>query len=695
MAEEKLPSVIDWINTFSDLSRDCKSIKDLADGVLMLEAMMKIAPDCVDDADFNGSPGSDVSLRLTNLKAVIIAIEQFHSNVLGFDCDLSDSDLEAIANEDVPETVKLAGRILGCAVQCSDKSTFVARIMGMDQNSQAQLMVMIDEAINASQAGSYDDAYDDDRDAGSFSEGSDMDSPSKNSQMEDIESLRRERDMLSRRVSELEDTNASLQQQTGQIREKSMELLKEDRKKAERVKAKEVERLKMAKNALSRREIELQERVRELTYKFEDATNRLEMHRKQSESTVMKLQQDVEAQTDQLDILRAQAARLPKVEAQLNLHKQQLESAADIRDQMHELEQQNQKYLSKMLDMESDVDTIPLLKKQLDEQNGQLVDLKTGTTELEMQLQRKEQQVKDAEKRRKKLEAKANEDVKRAERAEQQVAGLMRQLENVGSGASTSLADASLSGPHAREQMVRLQRQNKQLQAALDKGAAGGSDGKAAMLRQQLEDAQQQRTQMEARLSKLLQENIVCRRERDQALATGTSSNGSSRSSASSTAQSERMAELAATIQRQQQAIGEIEHFRDMVPALKDKLKSKQRELEKKGLEQAKLENYVKQALNHANKTVKQSQMKYKNSLRILKNQIEQKQKEITYFSNMLEKSKTTHKREERLLMSAVYKIGLDLNSRLLRKDAAGSKSDVSTRPRSWLGQRRAEQRAQ
>ena len=42
--------------------------------------------------------------------------------------------------------------------------------------------------------------------------------------------------------------------------------------------------------------------------------------------------------------------------------------------------------------------------------------------------------------------------------------------------------------------------------------------------------------------------------------------------------------------------------------------------------------------------------------------------------------------------MSSIYKIGLDLNSRLLRNEAIGVKSDP-LQPKSWLGRRRAERR--
>ena len=87
----------------------------------------------------------------------------------------------------------------------------------------------------------------------------------------------------------------------------------------------------------------------------------------------------------------------------------------------------------------------------------------------------------------------------------------------------------------------------------------------------------------------------------------------------------------------------ELETLRNQMVALKEKLKEKQRSLEKR-CGTGETRNYVKQALAHANRTVKQSQLKYKNSGNG-KSQIEAKRRDYD-FAGMLEKSKAAHKRE-------------------------------------------------
>jgi DNA repair exonuclease SbcCD ATPase subunit len=385
---------------------------------------------------------------------------------------------------------------------------------------------------------------------------------------------------------------------------------------------------------------------------------------------------------DELDVMRAKLANMSKLEVQISKYKKRVEGMNEIQEQMEELEAQNQEYLEKMLNMEAEVETIPILKRQIEEKQSQLVKQSSNVTKFEMELMSKDEELKDFRRKYESSEAKLKDVLKRANLAESRISELDLAGADSDDGVGIVIENQIKKGvsPKTREMIARLERKNKSLETELEKFRSGGNGGVMTTTstnsesKSQIELLRRENKTLKSEMSARLREKLELQNELDGVkLKLKDSLNG------------KRGPEEGDDVTK-------LETLRNQTIALKERLKEKQRSLEKKSVEQAKLENYVKQALAHANRTVKQSQMKYKNSLRMLKSQIEAKQKEITYFAGMLEKSKAAHKREKEMLMSSIYKIGLDLNSRLLRNEAMGVKSDPLN-PKSWLGRRRAERR--
>ena len=98
---------------------------------------------------------------------------------------------------------------------------------------------------------------------------------------------------------------------------------------------------------------------------------------------------------DELDVMRTKLANMSKLEAQIVKYKKREESMSEIRDQMAQLETQNQEYLDKMLNMEAEVETIPLLKRQIEEKQSQLVKQSSSVTKFEMELLSRDEELKD------------------------------------------------------------------------------------------------------------------------------------------------------------------------------------------------------------------------------------------------------------------------------------------------------------
>ena len=96
-----------------------------------------------------------------------------------------------------------------------------------------------------------------------------------------------------------------------------------------------------------------------------------------------------------------------------------------------------------------------------------------------------------------------------------------------------------------------------------------------------------------------------------------------------------------------------------VIAQLTGKLKASEARGTRLALDKEKLENYVKQAL-HA------TQVKYKGAVQSLQKQLQERQQELEYFRCTREEEKGSRKREERLVMSAFYEVGLELQRRIM-----------------------------
>ena len=132
-----------------------------------------------------------------------------------------------------------------------------------------------------------------------------------------------------------------------------------------------------------------------------------------------------------------------------------------------------------------------------------------------------------------------------------------------------------------------------------------------------------------------------------------------------------------------------------VVKQLKDTLKEKETVCNQLSLEKEKLETYVKQAL-------KATKMKYKVAAQSLKDSLVKKEETIVQLSNKVEvlsrnreHMKQQHRTEERLVMSALYEVGLEMQRRMVTNGGVSSNvsGPSSSNMSSWLNKRRAQKR--
>jgi len=123
-----------------------------------------------------------------------------------------------------------------------------------------------------------------------------------------------------------------------------------------------------------------------------------------------------------------------------------------------------------------------------------------------------------------------------------------------------------------------------------------------------------------------------------------------------------------------------------IVSQLKEQLKEKESSCNQLSLEKEKLENYVKQAL-------KVTKMKYKAAVQTLQEQNAKKDEvlaqltmKVDVLTSNREHMKAQHRSEERLVMSALYEVGLEMQRRMV---APSPTAPGATGMSSWLNRAR------
>ena len=117
------------------------------------------------------------------------------------------------------------------------------------------------------------------------------------------------------------------------------------------------------------------------------------------------------------------------------------------------------------------------------------------------------------------------------------------------------------------------------------------------------------------------------------------------------------------------------------IQMLEDKLKEKESTINRLEQDKHKLENYSKQALT----TFKE---KYITALQKLKMEKKQLEENVAYLKTKNDKDQETHRREERLVLSAMYEVGLRMMDRSIQSQVQTS----SQSPTTFLGTQRADQ---
>eukprot|EP00943_MAST-04B_sp_MAST-4B-sp1_P005911 g5911.t1 len=491
-----------------------------------------------------------------------------------------------------------------------------------------------------------------------------------------------------------------------------------------------------AKEAAMKAEALNAEHTQELERLLERAEQNLMEVRATSAERQRDLQQTAQRLADELDIANEKIQTLDKTELALNKAKQRLSEMASLKSQVKELEEQNTEYMEKMLQQEATVNvTVPQLKSQVERYKDKVVDLDSALTGKSARIMAQEKDISKLKEQIVELTKKKNSLHEQLDNAQLEIEQLKDEATDAGFGFSNSSSGSSsnnYNNNEDKETIVRLERQVKALRMMSKKATAtatttSGGDGSSDIhiLKDELDDAIRSKDRFQSELMKSKTRIAELEQIVQQAGSSGENNTDSKVPSSPppSTKMMDRLKQRNEKLSRQnnelkhevmelEQKLVEsteannndgkanlealLEEKDAVVKQLKNSLKEKETTCNQLSLEKEKLENYVKQAL-------KATKMKYKVAAQSLKENILKKDETIVQLSNKVEilsrnreHMKQQHRTEERLVMSALYEVGLEMQRRMVTNGGvSGNVSGPSSNNMSsWLNKRRAQKRS-
>ncbi|RHY33493.1 hypothetical protein DYB32_001599 [Aphanomyces invadans] len=591
-------------------------------------------------------------LKLANLNAIARSIENFYHDEIAVRCEVSTHvDLNRIARAEVVDTNvevelgKLAALILYCAVNCAERQTFVVRIMALEQHVQQSVMAMLEQLTTMFPPVSPLHGHS----SPTFRRSSigTLETPIRGFSGEETSDVKDLKERLSAMEKKWQDAEQDKRLITEEFDKISIEVRNARRRVAE---------LEEDNNRLNG---ERQQAVARDNKKLEELVN--------AEKHVLTL--ELQAKTDELlqdelDISRSKLVALAKLESTVTKYKQKLDEMNTVKEHVKEVEAQNASYLEKMLDLESTVKTMASLKASIEKYKNQVVELETTNVEVTSTLQVKEQKCRQLQ-----------DELESAQHAmaflEQQLEELRTHVPTDGRATEedqyTSAADLLGGDVNMREQVARLQHENRQLQQLVDNLSAAGTShaavatpstvgsGDILTLQNERDDA--------LRMKQVWQDKALETKRQYDALVDATKGMQAA-VAAGSGVSSAQLAQLEATNTRlatqlqahEEQArkmasnIEESDSLRATIAELTNRLKDKESVINNLSQDKEKLETYTK-------KTLHAVQSKYMLAVSVHRNQISERQAKVEMLENKLKELKAGQKREQALLMSSFYEV--------------------------------------
>ncbi|XP_023170190.2 protein hook [Drosophila hydei] len=390
-------SLLEWFKTLN-LNAPHANAEELADGVALAQALNQFAPESFTNSWLSkikcSAVGSNWRLRMSNLKKVVEGVYEYYTDVLNYTLqqDFVKPDVQAIAEKcDLTELERLLQLVLGCAVNCAKKQSYICEIMCLEEELQANIMRALQELESSTRQ--------------SAEGGGVVSSLSRNSlsnMLEGNTKAQEERDAMAQKCFETEkkmllliDEKTNLQQELQKIQQEFARLelntIGDDGVSLGPIQAGSVRYNEL------RRQLDL---VKEELLQSEGAREDLKIKAQQQEADILHMQQRIDelmkttaeltSLKDEVDVLRESTDKLKVCEAQLETYKKKLEEYNDLKKHVKMLEERSADYVQQNAQFEEDAKRyantkgqIELFKKEIQDLHAKLDNESSKNVKLE------------------------------------------------------------------------------------------------------------------------------------------------------------------------------------------------------------------------------------------------------------------------------------------------------------------------
>ncbi|XP_057673031.1 protein Hook homolog 2-like isoform X1 [Corythoichthys intestinalis] len=691
---ELCDSLLTWLQTFQVPS--CNSKQDLTSGVAIAHVLNTIDPSWFNETwlvRIKEESGDNWRLKVSNLKKILKSMLEYYHDILGHQVleeHLPDVNLIGEMG-DITELGKLVQLVLGCAVSCEKKQEQIQQIMTLEESVQHVVMTAIQELLS-------------------------REPPSEPGSPEtygDFDYQSRKYYFLSEEAGEKEDLRQhcrDLEHQLSVAQEEKLSLQTENRSLKEKLSR--CDSLDISSTAITGKKLLLlqsqMEQLQEENYRLENSRDDMRVRADMLERELANVQQrneDLtslaqEAQTlkDEMDILRHSSNRVNQLETLVETYKRKLEDLGDLRRQVRLLEERNTMYMQRTCELEEELRRANVFRAQLDTYKKQAHELSAKHQAEAMKAEKWQFEYKNLNDKYNALKEEkerlmSERDTLRETNDELRCAQVQQKcLSGAGDLCDKEAAVGNLAAEimptELKETVVRLQSENKMLCVQEETYRQ-----KVVEVQAELEGAQRSKNALETQ-NRLQQQQISELRSQVEELQKALQEQDSKTEDAISSLLKRKLEEH---LEMLHEAHTDLQKKREVIDDLEPKVDSNmakkidelQEILRKKDEDMKQMEERYKRYVEKAKTVVKtldpkQQPVTVAPDILALKNQLTEKDRKIHHLERDYEKSRSRHDQEEKLIISAWYKMGMALHQRV-----AGERLSLPNQSMSFLAQQR------
>jgi DNA repair exonuclease SbcCD ATPase subunit len=546
------------------------------------------------------------------LRKLVRNLEQYFHESLWKDADFGGVDLAKISRSaDLAALSDLVFLVAAAAVTCPQKSEYVSRILNMSAEAQVEMKAVLQSSLaRLTDYQPMDDGSVDENEMvfdGDEDDDEDHHHDGADQDMSGPKNLFGANHNSKEASEDLERELAEARRELAGFRSQAG-IQQEDNEKAQ-------DKLRAVVEDLQDRLVKRQDELIQVEEDLQGATSELE----ETKSKLMEVEEQKAQLADDLDVASAKAQQLYKAEATVVAYKKKLESVGMMSQQMSELEDQSANYLRQIMDLESEVKKSNALQKLVTQLQEQIAKLEKEKENTATSNQSSATEIAG-------LKSRLNAAESAKKMYEEELSELRAQQEHAG-----------VDVPHSPG------RESRSMQNAVSTQVP--ADAREKMMRLEIEN-------------KKLHEEMEALKKQSAVAVTAAAATVVAETTVKSVASSE-SAPLAVAVAANESS--EAANLKNELDRLQEELAAKEKENTKISSDKDKLEAYTK-------RTLAKFQDKYLVALQECKAKLKEKQDKIEVLETRSTSERTAQKREERLLSSTIYELGLAIMQNRLKE---------------------------